>query len=188
MSATVKIVRLTGSSPTETDLNPSGPTGINTRASASDVHSTSSLDDPIQIPDSGTSYSYWVTLRLKCTVSPAGTINNIRWYTDGSNNFGTGVSMKCAKASTGANSGYRQATGIPGTGLELNQSNHTGLDESPSNAFAFTALSPKSLNGSISNPNVGQFGDLLVYQLEIDQTASPGPTAGEWLYMKYDET
>jgi hypothetical protein len=29
--------------------------------------------------------------RLQATTSPTGTINNLRWFSDGSNNYGTGV-------------------------------------------------------------------------------------------------
>lgn len=184
MVATVQIQRFTGASPSGTDI-----TGINTRANAEDAHSTAGTTNPIQIPAAGSNYSYWVSTRLVCTVTPSGTINNIRWYTDGANGFGTGVTCKGAKASTGADSGYRQATGTPGsTGTELTQVNHTGLDEAPADVFGYTSGSPKSLTGSISNPSTGAFGDYWIYQTIIGSTASPGATNAETFYWKYDET
>lgn len=185
MAATVQIVRKTGAAPgTATDI-----TGINTRANAEDAHSTAGTSNPIRIPAAGTNYSFWVTTRLNVTVTPTGTIDNLRWFTDGINNFGTGVTCKGAKASTGVDAGYRQATGTAGTtGTQLTQANHSGLDEAPADIFTFTSASPKSLTGSISNPTTGQFGDHWVYQTEVGTTASPGATGQETFTWRYDET
>lgn len=186
MAATVTIRRHTGTagSQTKTDI-----TSINSRANAEDAHTTAGTTNPIKIPAAGSNYSYWVSTRLSADTTPAGTINNLRWYTDGSNNFGTGVTCVGAKASTGTNAGYRQATGTPGeTGTELSQANHTGLDEAPANVFTHTVGSPKSLTGTISNPNTGDFGDFMVYQIVIGTTAAAGATATETLSWKYDET
>lgn len=185
MAATVQIVRKTGVAPgTATDI-----TGINTRANAEDVHSVAGTSNPVRIPAAGTNYSYWVTTRLNVTVTPAGTIDNLRWFSDGANGFGTGVTCKGAKASTGADAGYRQATGTPGTtGTQLTQANHTGLDEAPADVFTFTSASPKALVGSLSNPATGQFGDHWVYQIEAGTTASPGATGSEVFSYRYDET
>jgi len=185
MAATVQVGRKTGAAPgTFTDI-----TGINTRANAEDVHSTAGTTNPIRIPAAGTNYSYWVSTRLKVTVTPAGTIDNLRWFTDGTNNFGTGVTAKGAKASTGADAGYRIATGTPGTtGTQLLQANHSGLDEAPADLFTFTSGSPKTLVGTISNPSTGEFGDHWVYQIEVGTTAVAGATAQETFTWRYDET
>lgn len=186
MAATVLIRRKTGASGsiTSTDI-----TSINTRANAEDAHSTAGTTNPIQVPSSGSNYSYWVTTRLDATVTPAGTIDNLRWFTDGANGFGTGVTCVVADASTSTDAGYRQATGTPGvTGTQLTTGNHSGLDGSPADAFSFTSGSPKSFAGSISNPSTGQFGDHIVYQLVIGTTASPGVTGSETFTFRFDET
>lgn len=184
MPATVLIRRKTGAGPTATDI-----TSINTRANAEDAHTTAGVANSIRIPAAGTNYSFWVTTRLDVTVTPAGTIDNLRWFTDGTNNFGTGVTCKGAKASTGAAAGYRQATGTVGTtGDILNGTNHTGLDEATADVFGFTSGSPKALTGSLTNPSTGQFGDHWVYQIEVGSTASPGATAAETFTWRYDET
>jgi hypothetical protein len=186
MAATVLIRRRTGASGsiTETDI-----TGINTRANAEDAHSTAGTTNPIKVPASGTNYSYWVSTRLDATVTPAGTIDNLRWFTDGANGLGTGITAKGAKASTTTDAGYREATGTPGeTGTQLLQANHSGLDEAPADIFGFTSGSPKALTGSISNPSTGQFGDHWVYQIEVDDTAGPGASGSETLTFRYDET
>lgn len=176
MPATVLIRRLTGSGPTATDI-----TSINTRANAADAHSTNDTASPITIPASGTNYSYWVTTRLDCTVAPSGTIDNLRWYSDGSNNFGTGVTCKGQEATS-----YVQATGSTGNVTQLTTGNHGGITGTPVDVFGLTSGSPKSLAGSTTG--TGQFGSRFVYQIEVGSTASPGATAQETFTWKYDET
>lgn len=179
MAATVTIRRHTGAGPTKTDI-----TSINTRANAEDAHSTGGTTNPVQIPEAGTNYSYWVAERLSADTTPSGTINNIRWYTDGTNNFGTGVTCKMNTAT-----GYTQASGTPGvTGLLLNTTNYPTLAGATSDAFGFTSGTPKSVTGSISNPSTGDFGDYVVYQNEVGTTAGPGATTQETFTWRYDET
>lgn len=181
MPATVKINRHTGSGPTKTDI-----TGINTVANATDTHQTtaSGSSNPIRIPSAGTAYSFWVTCRLEVTVTPLGTVNNIRWYTDGSNTFGTGVTCKVQTATA-----YTQATGTAGnTGDQLNTTNYPTLAGAPVNAFTYVVGSPLSVSGTMSNPSTGDFGDFVVYQLEVDSTAVPGVTGTETFTWLYDET
>lgn len=179
MAATVTIRRLTGAGPTSTDI-----TGINTRANAEDAHSTAGTTNPIQIPAAGTNYSYWVTTQLSVDVTPAGTINNIKWYTDGANGFGTGVTLKVGQATS-----YVQATGTPGTtGTQLTQVNHAGLTGAPVDGFGYTAASPLAVTGTMSNPSTGALGNRVVYQIEVASTAAPGATPAETFTWKYDET
>jgi len=179
MAATIKINRLTGAGPTKTDI-----TSANTVANATDSHQStaSSSNNPIRIPSSGTNYSFWVATRLECSVAPAGTVNNIRWFTDGSNTFGTGVSCKVQTATS-----YIQATGTTGTtGDVLNTSNYSSLAGVTANAFGYTSGATLSVSGSTSG--TGDFGDLVVYQLEVISTASPGVTGQETFTWMYDET
>jgi len=179
MAATVLIRRLTGAGPTATDI-----TSINTRANAEDTHTTAGTSNPIQIPASGTNYSYWVTTRLDATVTPSGTINNVKWFTDGANGLGTGVTCRVGTAT-----GYVQATGTAGTtGTELTAGNYSGFTLGNANAFTYTSGSPLSVTGSISNPSTGQFGDRVVYQIEVADTAAPGATAAETFTWRFDET
>ncbi len=84
MVATVIIERLTGAGPARTAI-----TGINTRANAEDAHSTGDTANPIEIPGAGSNYSFWVNTQLNATVAPDNLIDNIEWFTDGSNTYGT---------------------------------------------------------------------------------------------------
>ena len=126
--------------------------------------------------------------RLSADVTPSGTINNIRWYTDGANGFGTGVTCKVATANT-----YGQASGTTGdTGDQLTVANYgdgvNDLNGAPADAFTKTSGSPQSVSGSITNPSTGDFGDFVVYQIEVGATASPGATPAETFTWLYDET
>lgn len=179
MVATVIINRLTGATPDYTDI-----TGINTRANAYDGHSTADTTYPVKIPAAGSNYSYWVQTRLETTVAPSGTIDNLRWYTDGANSFGTGVTCNVTKGQIGD---YVQATGTPGeTGIVLNITNYPNIDDTPSDAFAKTSGSPYALLGSTTTTE--KFGDIVIYQVVVGSTASAGATGSETFTFMYDET
>lgn len=178
MAATVLIRRLHGAGPTATDI-----TSAATRASTYD-DAAPGTSWPIPIPSSGSKFSYWVTTRLDATVTPAGTIDNIRWYTDGTSGYGTGVSYRVAEASY-----YVQATGTPAdTGTELKTANHAGLLTEPVNGFTLVTGSPLAVDGSISNPDTGQFGYYVVAQIEVFAAAGAGEITDETLTYKFDET
>lgn len=180
MAATVLIRRWTGASgsPTLSDI-----TSINTRANAADAHSTNDTTNSVLIPTSGSNYSFWVNTRLDVTAITAGTVNNLKWYTDGSNNFGTGVTALAQEATT-----YVQATGTTGTtGTVLNTTNHTGLTGAPVDPFTFTSGSPKSLTGTTSAVS-STFGSFLTYQLVVGTTAASGASAQETFTWQYDDT
>lgn len=177
MAATVQIVRLTGAGPTATDI-----TSINTRANAEDAHTTAGTSNSILVPAAGTNYSYWVTTRLNVTAITSGTVDNVKWYTDGSNNFGTGVTC-----SVGTATGYTQATGTAGTtGTQLTVGNYPTFTLGNANAFTYTSGSPLSVAGTTTA--TGQFGDRVVYQIEVGTTAASGATAQETFTWRYDDT
>lgn len=176
----VQIHRLTGAGPSGTDI-----TNINTRLNAADAHSTADTSNPIRIPDSGTNYSYWASTRLYFDGVGVGTINNIVWFTDGANGLGTGVGLVAAAATE-----YHQATGTPGeTGTELTDANYGGdLLAEPVDAFTFVTGSPLSVSGSITDPQDEYFGNLVVIQTTVADTAGPGPTPQETITWRYDST
>ncbi len=179
MAATILIKRWTGSGPTKTDI-----TSINTRLDAADAHSTGSTSNPITIPPSASNYSFWCATRLSASVTPSVVVNNIKWYTDGANGLGTGVTFVVNTATT-----YVQATGTTGTGDVLNTSNYSTLAGAASNAFAYTSGSPLSVTGSISNPSTGDFGDFVVSQIVVASTASVyvGSPPTETITWQFDE-
>lgn len=177
MPATVQIRRWTGSTPTKTDV-----TSINSRLNAYDGHSTADTSNPILIPPTGTNYSFWATFCLYVAAITGGTVNNIKWYTDGSNGLGTGISLKVSANATS----YTQATGTDGqSGTVLNNTNYPGVG-TPANAFDYTSSSPLSVTGSTTG--TGDVGNLVVLQLEVASTASQGATPQETITWQYDDT
>lgn len=179
MSATVIINRWTGTtgSPTKTNV-----TGINSRMNAEDTSTTAGTTNSIQVPSAGTNYSYWAAFRLNITAITGGTVNNIKFYTDGTNSFGTGVALNVNTATA-----YSQATGTAGTtGDPLNTTNYPTLAGAPSNAFSYNSTTPLSISGSSST--TGDVGDFLVLQLAISTTAASGPTPQETMTLRYDDT
>lgn len=181
MAATIIINRLTSTGPTLTAI-----TSGNTRASTSDNPYTTETTNPIPIPGAGTKFSFWVVTRLECTVAPVGTVNALKWFTDGTDSTGTGVGVKAADASA-----YDEAPGTIGdTGTELTVANYgngtTDLNAAPLDAFTFDSGSPLSVTGSTTT--VQEFGDRVVYQFDVGTTAGAGTTTSETITWQYDET
>ncbi len=175
--ATIIINRLTGATPTLTAI-----TSINTRANADDTHTTAGTANSVLVPTAGSNYSYWVSTRLQCTAITGGTVDNVRWYTDGTNNFGTGVTALVGQATS-----YVQATGTAGTtGIVLSTGNHAGLTGAPVDPFTYNSGSPLAVTGSTST--VQEFGNRVVYQLVLGTTALSGASAQETFTFKYDDT
>lgn len=188
MAATVTVRRLTGAAAaTSTDV-----TAINTLFSWEDAHYAASPTYPIAIPAAGTNYGWWLSLRLSADTTPAVSISNVKFYTDGASGFFTNVALKAQNANVGADAGYRQATGTSGSGTngtQLTTGNHTGLTGATVDAFTFTSGSPKSLTASISNPSTGVFGDYMVLQLEVPSTVTTtGNLTAETVTFSYDES
>lgn len=175
----VQIHRLTGAGETGVDI-----TDINTRLNAEDAHSTAGTTNPILKPETGTNYSYWAVTRLYYDGQGDGTINNIRWFTDGSNNLGTGRGLVANTAT-----GYTQATGTEGeTGTELTTGNYATLAGAPTNAFDRTSASPLAVSGSVTDPDNEYFGDYVVIQATIGDNADAGAGSSETLSWRYDTT
>lgn len=179
----VQIRRLNGAGATGTDI-----TSINTRLNAEDAHSTAGTTNPIRVPASGTNYSFWANIRLYFSGTGTGTINNIAFYTDGDNNLGTGLGLNASTASV-----YAQAVGTAGTtGTQLTVANYgngtTDLNDAPVDAFTLTTGSPLSVTGTVTDPEDEAFGDIVVLQTTVADTASAGATAQETMTFVYDTT
>jgi hypothetical protein len=179
----IQIRRLTGAGPTGTDI-----TSINTRLNAEDAHTTAGTDNPILKPSSGTNYSFWAVTRLYHDGAGTGTVNNIKWFTDGANGLGTGKGLIVATAGV-----YDQATGTEGTsGTQLTVANYgngtTDLNAEPVNAFTYTSGSPLSVTGSATDPNNAYIGHMVVQQATVADTASAGVSGTETISFRYDST
>jgi len=186
MVAVIDIERLTGSTPTRTTIK-----GLNSRFNAFDSQTTGDTSNPIEIPSSGTNYSYWANTQLNCTTTPDNLVDALEWFTDGSNTYGTGIALVVAQAALAS---YTEAPGTPGvSGTELTNANYTGgtlTPATPTDAFNETTGSPLSVAGSIANPSTGAFGDMVILQVQVGTSATPGtkPATPEDITWRYDET
>jgi hypothetical protein len=182
MAATVKIGRWNGA-------NPGASNDITSASLTLGTSDEATQGSPIPIPSSGSNYSYWAHTALVATVAPDTAIDNIFWYTDGTNSLGTGVNAIVSTASA-----YDQATGTAGSSGELlNVTNHASLsgcprDGSTSPMFLYDSGCKLTISGSI-DASTGSAGDFfVVYQINVVDTAGAGNTAEETMTFEYDES
>lgn len=162
MVATVQIGEKNGAGATFTDK-----TGGTVRMKTAD-NATVDNNNPITVPSSGNNYSFEKWTRLKCTVAPSVQISNAKFYTDGANGYGTGVTL-------GVKGVLSYATPVIGTSL----SGYT-------DAFTYTSGSALALNaGTVTG--TGEFGDHAVFVMQIASTATQGLLTGETMTYSYDE-
>lgn len=174
---------------TEQNVDALGPPNIRFKT-ADDA--TIDTNNPIPIPGSGTKYSFWKQICMKCATAPSTKVDNVKFYTDGGG-FGTGIMVKVGTETptknSGSNAGYEVATGTPGdTGNEMVAS-HALLTGS-ADAFTFTSASPKTVSiseGSSQIDAIGEMTDYLIFQMEVISTASPGDKDNETYTIRYDE-
>jgi|SRR5437899_7478455 len=182
MPASTQIEKWIGATGSITRIN---ITGVNQRMTTADENASGSpTTNPVPIPTAGSvNRSFWQNTTLIVGTTPAGTINNVKWYTDGANSFGTGV------VASGSQTGsYLQASGTVGTSGDLLQ-NGSILWKTPAfDIFSKTSGAPQSITGSITNPSTGSFCEFLSYQASVISTAVAGATATETLTWQYDET
>ena len=178
MAATVIIVNVTGAGAASADVTSGSVT-----AGTSDEATSPSA---IPIPSSGSNHSYWQSFHLVATAAPDNAINNQKFYTDGTNTFGTGVTAIIAEAS-----GYVVATGAAGSsGSVLVSGNHAGLTNggATSDLFLYTSSCKLPVAGSIA-ATTGCIGDEhVITQLSVISTAGAGNSGEETMTWEFDET
>lgn len=190
-----------------TDGNPgtqqdtSGLAPVNVRFKTAD-DSTIDANNPIPIPGAGTNRSFWKQLYLEVTGGTFTQINNVQFYTDGTG-FGTGITVNVGDQlptkNSGSNAGYEVATGTVGTsGDDMNSTTnpttgHTGIT-SVTDAFTYTSgstFNPGDVNAISEAGNIidatGESTNYWVFQMDVDNTASPGDLADETWTYQYDE-
>ena len=183
MAATVIINEYNGAPPgTKTDKT----SGTVRFKNADDANVN--LTNPLVVPTSGQEYSYEKWLRLQITDEGGFTqIDNLRAYSDGSNNFGTGV--KLWYAVTGA---YDQPV-IPNESADPPQSAAAGSPvENMTDFFTSSSGAPIDLDSINTGPFTDgspaeEIGDFLVLAMEVETTASQGVLTAETLTFAYDE-
>jgi hypothetical protein len=167
MAATVVTKQSYGAGPTNTTIT-------NLRFNTNDDADQTSAN-PLVKPAAGTNYSYTKTIYLNADTTPSGTINNVKFYCDGAIGW-TGCTVYIGSTGT-----YTQATGTPGT---------TGNESTVATTAitGYTSGAPKSVTGTISNPNTGKITDYVAIQVAVSTSAVAGTLAAETFTWQYDET
>lgn len=166
MAATVQIHEMTAAA---TGVDKTSGT---IRFKAAD-NTTVDTNDRLQVPASGTIYSFTKHVRFYFSTAPSVDIQNLRCYTDGTNNFGTGIGVQYDIPAGGLGSFPNVNTNISGTDL-----------------FTKTSASPIILDAINTGPHTGTGykGDCLRLQMSVASTANPGQLSPETLTFVYDET
>jgi hypothetical protein len=127
-------------------------------------------NNPMVIPTSGSDWSFekWLSLRITGT-KPADNISNLRFYTDGTIGFGTGITV-WARSATAFSAPAEPTTS-------------TGL----TTAGAFTSGSPLSLAGGPWSGTSTFVGSSVVLSMEVTSAATVGALTAETVTWAYDE-
>lgn len=183
MAATVIINEWTGAA-TQTDKT----SGTVRFKNANDANVD--LNDPLIVPGSGQEYSYEKWLRLQITDAGGFTqIDNLRAYSDGTNNFGTGIKAWYAT------DGSFQTPVIPDESQDPPKFNGPGTGspgDDMRDFFSTTSGSPIDMDANNPGPFTDgspaeHIGDFLVLVMEVETTASNGVLTTETLTFAYDE-
>lgn len=130
----------------------------------------------IPIPTSGTNYSWRKSFKLNVSVTPVGSVSNLRFFSDGTT-WGTGITPYAKQKAA-----YTQGSSSDNTAL---------FDGTAVDLTTYTSGSPLTINAStvLSNPTTG-FGtqDYLVIQIAVGSTAAAGTTSARTLTYRVDET
>lgn len=171
MAATIQIHEMT------TDAN----TGVNKTSGTvrfKDTPSTSSTavdtSNPLVVPTSGTNYSYVKKLRAYMEAPPDTNITDMRWYSDGTNSFGTGIAVTAKNLGTTFGTHYKTAM------------------SGGSDLFGYTSGSPLDGDGTDTGPFVPAddntyIGDIIELQMSVASTATNGALSAESVTLAYSE-
>ncbi len=177
MAALIKVYEKNGVGETATDKTDSNILFKNADDAVVD------FNDPLILPVTGQEYSFRKVLRMNIAGGTFTTVSNLRWYTDGANNFGTGVKLWLALTGT-----YTQ----PAVPSEANDPPQFPGVTPMVDAFGYTVGAPADLDAINTGPfdNTGlpkDIGDYLNLVMEVEPTAAPGSIPTEEGTFLYDE-
>ena len=132
------------------------------------------LNNPLVVPAAGSIWSYTKKLRPYMEAPPDTQIDNLRWYTDGANGFGTGITVKAKNLGVSWVANYKteMAAGSDLFGYVVG----SPLDGDSVDAGPFTSADDDT-----------HFGDLIELQMAIASTAAHGSLTPESITFAWDE-
>ncbi len=131
-------------------------------------------NDPLRIPAAGTIYSFTKILRPYMEAPPDTEVSNLQWYSDGSNDYGTGVGVTAKNNGTTFTAQYDTAQ-VGGADL-----------------FSYTSGSPLDGDATDTGPfgpgdDNSHIGDMIELQMSVASTAAGGILTAEPWTLSYDE-
>jgi hypothetical protein len=171
MAATIQIHELTTNA--TTGVNKTSGT-VRFKNVASTTSTAADANDPIPIPPSGSNYSYVKKLRPYMEAPPDTNVTDLVWYSDGSNGFGTGISVTAKNIGTTFGTHYQ--TQMSGGADLFSYTSGSPLDGDTTDAGPFL---PADDNTHI--------GDIIELQMAVASTATSGVKSAETLTLAYSE-
>lgn len=166
-----------------TGAGPSNATAANVRFNTTDDN-VQDTTQPMVVPAAGTNYSYWKSVYLNVTGAADNDVDNVRFFSDGTIGWGTGVTLNVGDQTT---STYVQATGTDGTTGDEVVANHSQIS-SVTDAASLTSGSPLAVSDTNIGTGTGIASDYVVMQVAVASTAGPGTLSAETLTWRVDET
>lgn len=174
MAATVSIYEWNGTSGSQASTDKTSGTVRYKKAD----NATVDANNPLVKPSAGNDRSYekWLRLHIGGT-GPTGVITNPKFYTDGTNNFGTGIAAYIRTT----NPGSYATPAIPAN------------DAGGTDQFTYNSGSGKALDVANAGPYSGTNTDIadfaVLWMTLSTSVASPqNPTSSETITFAYDET
>lgn len=166
MAATVSVKEVNGASA-------GTPTTVtNSRFCTKDIYNPGTGDVLVKPNTGGTNYSFKKTLYLNADTAPSTSINNVKFFCDGTIGW-TGVTAKVKPVDS-----YTQATGTDDvTGDVL---------AGATDITTYVTASPLALTGSVAAAT-GKISQYLELQAIISDAAGPGALSAETCTFRYDE-
>ena len=158
---------------------------------------TADANNPLAIPSSGTDYSFWKHTYFRMSARPgAEVVNNLKFYSDGANGFGTGVDLfasdQLAAHTAAADTEYEvdnHTQGLTSDDMDAGSNNHS-ICTTLTTVFSLTSGSPLAVTigeASSQMDAVAEVSNFVLLQMTVASTASSGTLTAETLTYRYDE-
>jgi len=175
-----------GNPSSEENISSNSP--VNMRFKTADNNTVDSIDE-IPIPSSGTNRSYWKQVYLKVVGGIFSRIDNVKFYAGGTN-YGSGITVNVGDETPTKSSGYVLANGTRGTTGDELVTSHGGISGKTEVFGNYTSGSPKSVSISESGSlmdSVNETTNYLVFQMDVDSTATKSDLSNKTWTIQYDE-
>ncbi len=174
MAATVTVREWNGTSGSEVSTDKTSGT---VRAKNAD-NATVDANNPLVRPASSSDYSFLKYLRLHIGgTGPSGTISNLELYSDGTNNYGTGITIWIKTTNPGSYSTPVKATTTTGFTDIFTYSSGSRKDMDVAKAGPFSG----------TNIDIGDYAQMFM-EVASTATAPQNPTSSETITFSWDET